>query len=460
MRLRSKLIISNIIASVISVLLLGLLSLNLLESNYKKLVQKNIEDKTNVIVQSLGNQLKDDKWNGYGIESIGIDAMNNGLIIEVKDTKDNVLWDAMKFNHGMCQTILQNLSNNTRSNTKSQIEFVTRTFDIIVNSKKEGSVNISYYGPFYYRDNDLVYLNTIRNAMSFATFIAIALSVTLGLFTSTKLSVMISKVISATTMISKGNYKEISKDSDIEEINTLIDSVNNLSYSLKEQEKLRKVLTKDMSHELRTPLTTLQGNLEGMIDGIWEPSVERLQSCNEEVLRLYRLVGDLENLAQIEKEDTKLNYSEINLADLFGNILNNFEKKFLDKNILVCFNSKDILLYGDKDKLSQALINVISNAEKYTMEGGRVFIDIDHTKDKVNITIKDTGIGIAKEHVPYIFERFYRVDESRTRSTGGSGIGLAITKSIVEAHGGTIKVKSVLDKGTEFTITLPKKELK
>lgn len=460
MKLRSKLIISNIIASVISVLLLGLLSLNLLESNYKKLVQKNIEDKTNIIVQSLGNQLKDDKWNGYGIESIGIDAMNSGLIIEVKDARENVLWDAMKFNHGMCQAILQNLSNNTRSNTKSQIKFITRNFDIIINSKKEGSVNISYYGPFYYRDNDLVYLNTIRNAMSFATFIAIVLSVALGLLTSTKLSVMISKVISATTMISKGNYKEISKDSDIEEINTLIDSVNNLSYSLKEQEKLRKVLTKDMSHELRTPLTTLQGNLEGMIDGIWEPSVERLQSCNEEVLRLYRLVGDLENLAQIEKEDMKLNYSEINLADLLGNILNNFEKKFLDKNILVCFNSKDILLCGDKDKLSQALINVISNAEKYTMEGGRVFIDMDDAKDKVNITIKDTGIGIAKEHVPYIFERFYRVDESRTRSTGGSGIGLAITKSIVEAHGGSIKVKSVLDKGTEFTITLPKKELK
>lgn len=460
MKLRSKLIISNIIASVISVLLLGLLSLNLLESNYKKLVQKNIEDKTNIIVQSLGNQLKDDKWNGYGIENIGIDAMNSGLIIEVKDIRENVLWDAMKFNHGMCQAILQNLSNNTRSNTKSQIKFVTRTFDIIVNSKKEGSVNISYYGPFYYRDNDLVYLNTIRNAMSFATFIAIVLSVALGLLTSTKLSVMISKVVSATTMISKGNYKEISKDSDIEEINTLIDSVNNLSYSLKEQEKLRKVLTKDMSHELRTPLTTLQGNLEGMIDGIWEPSVERLQSCNEEVLRLYRLVGDLENLAQIEQEDMKLNYSEINLADLLGNILNNFEKKFLDKNILVCFNSRDILLYGDKDKLSQALINVISNAEKYTMEGGRVFIDMDNAKDKVNITIKDTGIGIAKEHVPYIFERFYRVDESRTRATGGSGIGLAITKSIVEAHGGSIKVKSVLDKGTEFTITLHQKELK
>lgn len=460
MKLRSKLIISNIIASVISVLLLGLLSLNLLESNYKKLVQKNIEDKTNIIVQSLGNQLKDDKWNGYGIESIGIDAMNSGLIIEVKDARENVLWDAMKFNHGMCQAILQNLSNNTRSNTKSQIKFITRNFDIIVNGKKEGSVNISYYGPFYYRDNDLVYLNTIRNAMSFATFIAIVLSVALGLLTSTKLSVMISKVISATTMISKGNYKEISKDSDIEEINTLIDSVNNLSYSLKEQEKLRKVLTKDMSHELRTPLTTLQGNLEGMIDGIWEPSVERLQSCNEEVLRLYRLVGDLENLAQIEKEDMKLNYSEINLADLLGNILNNFEKKFLDKNILVCFNSKDIILCGDKDKLSQALINVISNAEKYTMEGGRVFIDMDDAKDKVNISIKDTGIGIAKEHVPYIFERFYRVDESRTRATGGSGIGLAITKSIVEAHGGSIKVKSVLDKGTEFTITLPQKELK
>lgn len=456
MKLRNKLIISNIIVSLISILLVGLLSLNLLEINYKKLIQKNIEDKTNVIVQSLGNQIKEGEFNIYGVESIGIDAMNNGLIIEVRNSKDDIIWDAMKFNHGMCQSILQNVIKNTTSNTKSPIKYVTKTFDLIENGRKEGIVNISYYGPFYYRDNDLVYLTSIRNAMVFVSLVALVLSVIFGLFIATKLSAMISKVISATTMISKGNYKKIQKDSDIEEMNTLIEAVNNLSYSLKEQEKLRKILTKDMSHELRTPLTTLQGNLEGMMDGIWEPTTERLQSCNEEVLRLYRLVGDLEKLAQVEQEDMVLNKSNFNMEQLLSNILNNFEKNFLDKNIIVCYDSEPITFYGDKDKLSQALINILSNAEKYTLDNGKIFIKCYGNEKELNITIRDTGIGIGKEHIPYIFERFYRVDESRTRATGGSGIGLAITKSIIEAHGGKVQVKSVLNKGTEFIISLPK----
>ncbi|MPN20802.1 Sensor histidine kinase ResE [bioreactor metagenome] len=248
----------------------------------------------------------------------------------------------------------------------------------------------------------------------------------------------------------------ISNDSDIEEMNTLVDSVNNLSSSLRKQEYLRKVLTKDMSHELRTPLTTLQGNLEGMIDGIWESTPERLQSCNEEVIRLYRLVGDLENLARIEEEQVILNNNEINIGELIASILSNFEKKFLDKNIKVHYKPKDIFIHGDKDKLSQAIINIVSNSEKYTLEGGEVYLSISQEKNKVIIKLRDTGIGIDKEHLPYIFERFYRADESRARATGGSGIGLAITKSIIEAHKGSIEVNSKINEGTEFIMYLPK----
>jgi two-component system, OmpR family, sensor histidine kinase BaeS len=457
MKLRSNLIISNIIVSLISIILVGVLSINMLEAHYKKLVQKNIEDKTTDIVQLLAKQYKSGNWNVYAMENIGVDAMNNGLIIEVLDNNKQVIWDAMAFNHGMCQSILQNVSNNTRSNSNAPIKYVTKTFDLIIDNNKEGVVNISYYGPFYYRDNDLAYLNSLRNAMVFVAFIALALSITIGLLISTKLSAMISKVVRGTTMISKGNYNMISEKSDIVEMNTLIEAVNDLASSLRKQEHLRKVLTKDMSHELRTPLTTLQGTLEGIIDGIWEPTVERLQSCNEEVLRLYRLVGDLENLAKIEEEDISLNKVTMNLGDLIANILSNFEKKFLDKKIEVHYEQKDIFIEVDKDKLSQAIINIISNGEKYTLEYGHMFIDIYEELNSVVICIKDTGIGIAKEHLPYIFERFYRVDESRTRSTGGSGIGLAITKSIVEAHGGSIEVNSVINKGTEFKIVLQKK---
>lgn len=456
MRLRSKLIISNVIVSLISIILVGILSMNLLESNYKKLIQKNIEDKTKGIVQSIEKQYKSDGWNLYAMENIGIDAMNNGLILEVVDNNNEVIWDAMEFNHGMCQNILQNVSNNTRKNSKAPIKYVTKTFELIINNEKQGIVNISYYGPFYYRDNDLVYLNSLRNAMVFVAIFALILSIAVGLFISTKLSNMISKVVTSTSMISKGNYNMISNDSNISEMNTLVEAVNNLSSSLRKQEQLRKVLTKDISHELRTPLTTLQGNLEGMIDGIWEPTEERLQSCNEEVSRLYRLVGDLENLAKTEEEQVVLNKSNINIGNLISNILSNFEKKFLDKDITLHYESKDVFLQGDKDKLSQAIINILSNGEKYTLQGGHIYINVGEEKDKIIIKIKDTGIGIDREHLPFIFERFYRVDESRTRATGGSGIGLAITKSIIEAHDGRVEVKSIINKGSEFTISLPK----
>ncbi len=430
--------------------------MNLLESNYKKLIQKNIEDKTKGIVQSIEKQYKSDGWNLYAMENIGIDAMNNGLILEVVDNNNEVVWDAMEFNHGMCQNILQNVSNNTRKNSNAPIKYVTKTFELIINNEKQGIVNISYYGPFYYRDNDLVYLNSLRNAMVFVAVFALILSIAIGLLISTKLSNMISKVVTSTSMISKGNYNMISNDSNIAEMNTLVEAVNNLSSSLRKQEHLRKVLTKDISHELRTPLTTLQGNLEGMIDGIWEPTEERLQSCNEEVSRLYRLVGDLENLAKTDEEQVVLNKSNINIGNLISNILSNFEKKFLDKDITLHYESKDVFLQGDRDKLSQAVINILSNGEKYTLQGGHIYVSIGEEKDKIIIKIKDTGIGIDKEHLPFIFERFYRVDESRTRATGGSGIGLAITKSIVEAHHGKVEVKSIINEGSEFTISLPK----
>ncbi|WP_192812637.1 sensor histidine kinase [Clostridium tunisiense] len=430
--------------------------MNLLESNYKKLIQKNIEDKTKGIVQSIEKQYKSDGWNLYAMENIGIDAMNNGLILEVVDNNNEVVWDAMEFNHGMCQNILQNVSNNTRKNSNAPIKYVTKTFELIINNEKQGIVNISYYGPFYYRDNDLVYLNSLRNAMVFVAVFALILSIAIGLLISTKLSNMISKVVTSTSMISKGNYNMISNDSNIAEMNTLVEAVNNLSSSLRKQEHLRKVLTKDISHELRTPLTTLQGNLEGMIDGIWEPTEERLQSCNEEVSRLYRLVGDLENLAKTDEEQVVLNKSNINIGNLISNILSNFEKKFLDKDITLHYESKDVFLQGDRDKLSQAVINILSNGEKYTLQGGHIYVSIGEEKDKIIIKIKDTGIGIDKEHLPFIFERFYRVDESRTRATGGSGIGLAITKSIVEAHHGNVEVKSIINEGSEFTISLPK----
>lgn len=222
-------------------------------------------------------------------------------------------------------------------------------------------------------------------------------------------------------------------------------------------ENMRKRLTSDISHELRTPLTSIQTYLEAMIDGIWEPSEERLISVNEEVIRISHLVNQLKNLAKFDSEESKLDISEVDLKQLVKNIIYNNESYALEKNININSSLEDIRAFIDKEKISQVIINLISNAIRYTNNNGEIFIKLYKVEDFIKISVKDNGIGIPKESVDYIFERFYRVDKSRCRNTGGTGVGLTICKSIIDLHGGNIEVKSELNIGSEFIITIPKK---
>jgi signal transduction histidine kinase len=191
-----------------------------------------------------------------------------------------------------------------------------------------------------------------------------------------------------------------------------------------------------------------------MIDGLWEPTTERLISCQEEIKRLKRLVGDLEHLTKYESENLKLDKTKFNLNEVIKNIILNFEKEFLSKGVRLTFHGNDNYIYADKDKISQVIVNLLSNALKYTHGGSEVNISIYEDKDHTMISVKDTGIGIAEKDLPYIFERFYRTDDSRNRKTGGAGIGLTIVKAIVEAHGGSISVESKLSEGTEFIVKI------
>ena len=197
--------------------------------------------------------------------------------------------------------------------------------------------------------------------------------------------------------------------------------------------------------------------MEAMIDGVWEPNKERLSSCHEEILRINRLVGDLEKLSKYEGENLILNKSAFDIKELVMTISNNFETDFKNKAIKFSISSESLFLKADRDKISQVFVNLLSNAVKYTPPGGNISIttykDLDDNCIKIKFT--DTGYGISLEDLPYIFERFYRADKSRNRMTGGSGIGLAIAKAIIDAHEGGISVTSEIDKGTEFIVSLP-----
>jgi signal transduction histidine kinase len=167
-------------------------------------------------------------------------------------------------------------------------------------------------------------------------------------------------------------------------------------------------------------------------------------------------VGELETLSRYDSESLELHKERFEVSELIKRILLNFENGFQTQGVKLELAEGEAWTNADRDKISQVLVNLVSNALKYTLAGGKVLIEARETADEVFVSVSDTGIGIPEDDLPYIFERFYRTDKSRSRATGGSGIGLTVAKSIVDAHGGRITVESKPNRGSTFTVSLPK----
>lgn len=230
---------------------------------------------------------------------------------------------------------------------------------------------------------------------------------------------------------------------------------------LKKLEQMRKDFVANVSHELKTPITSIKGFSETLLDGAMkdESTLEAFLSIIlKESDRLQTLIEELLDLSKLEQQGFHLNIEEIDIEVLLTEILTMLKGKADKKRIFLEMapTSTTFLIKGDYYRLKQVFINLISNAIAYTPIEGYVEISISDNENKVNIQIKDTGIGIDKEEIPRIFERFYRVDKARSRNSGGTGLGLAIVKHIIEAHKGSISVHSVKDKGSIFTISLDK----
>jgi len=457
--LRTRLSLSYIFVALICVFLAGILTNLLLEKHFRDYIIKNQESMSREIVSSVSRQYTEDgKWNTDSIENICISALEKGMIIKVSDSSGKVIWDATVHDNSKCQEIISHMAQNMRNRYPGwEGGYVVDEYPIFSSLNEIGKIEIGYIGPYYFSDSDLDFINTVNRLMMAVAVFSFFLSLFIGAMMAKRLSTPISGIISTARMISKGYYSDrATVKSNTWEIDQLAETVNNLAETLENQESIRKRLTADVAHELRTPLATLQSHMEAMIDGIWEPDTERLKSCHEEIIRINRLVGDLEKLARYESENLVLTRTSFDISELIRNLVRNFETGFMNKDISVSFSGEEETVYADKDKISQVIINLLSNAQKYTREGGRVEITVKGGNEATEIRIKDNGIGIPPEDLPHVFERFYRADKSRNRLTGGAGIGLTITKAIVEAHKGKIMVQSKLNEGTEFIIFLPK----
>lgn len=229
-------------------------------------------------------------------------------------------------------------------------------------------------------------------------------------------------------------------------------------------ERMRTEFVANVSHELRTPLTSINGFIETLLDGAMDdPATARhfLEIMNDEGKRLSNLIDDLLKLSRLEDRRNKLNKQPVNLPELINNTVKMFKVRALEKDIEVTTALPDNLpeVPGDEGFLTQVMVNLVDNAIKYTLPGGKVKIFAAFNEHEVKVSVADTGIGIPAESLPRVFERFYRVDKARSRDMGGTGLGLAITKHIVEAHGGKIKAKSS-EEGSVFSFSLPLQEVK
>lgn len=279
---------------------------------------------------------------------------------------------------------------------------------------------------------------------------------------------ILTTIVDALQRISAGDLSvQLPKtgSAELKQISELMNQVvGNLKRDIAKFERLERVRSEflaNVSHELRTPIFNIQGFIETLIDGaIDDPNVNRefLQKALAHSERLNVLLNDLIEISRIESGEMRMSFRYFDitafLKNVIGEVLPKAEKKSL--KIVEYLNSNEVLVLGDKERLRQVLYNLIDNSIKYTDPGGTIEAGSDELANSVRVFVRDTGVGIGEEHLPRIFERFYRVDKDRSRSVGGTGLGLAIVKHIIEAHHSKVEVKSELGKGSEFSFVLKK----
>jgi len=300
------------------------------------------------------------------------------------------------------------------------------------------------------------FLDAIHHHMFWG--VAVALTFTL-LFTYLLTSWVLRPLLQITAITKKvadGNFSERINVVSRYEGGQLADAFNHMAENLETIERLRKNMVADISHELRTPLTNLRGYLEGLSDAVIPPDRETFQMLEQEVLRLVHLVDDLQQLARADAAKAFLDCRELSLHELLGQIMELYRPKFQEKGIEVQWrlDPASDRVTADRDKLLQAIRNLADNAWKYTPPGGCVTITVQRSADGTRTIFANSGAVIAEEDIPYLFERFFRADRSRSRDAGGAGIGLAIVKELIEAHGGTVGAESDAG-GTRVWFTLP-----
>lgn len=435
----------------------ALVSNVLIQRQFENYVSRQQSERVEELAQNLASQYDAEKgtWNVDYIHGMGMYALDEGYILRLSDADGRVLWDAENHDMTLCSQVMHGISERMESQRPGlQGDFVTRRFPLTNGGTAVGYLDVSYFSPYALNESGFQFLSSLNRILAGVGVVSLAAAVAMGALTAGRIVRPIEKTVEATRRIARGEYDAVVEgENRILELRELSGAVDDMAQALKRQEELRRRLTSDVAHELRTPLCNVSSYLEMMMIGAWEPTQERLEGCYKELERLSGLVSDLERLRQAE--NAELNLTDVALKALSEEAAASFIGQLKKKNLAWHIDGEEVHVRGDAGRLRQILTNLISNAVKYTPQGGEIAVTVRRADGEAEVEVADTGIGISREDQEKIFERFYRTDASRSRATGGAGIGLTIARSLAQAHGGTLKVRSEPGKGSAFVLRVP-----
>lgn len=456
MKISKKMILSFLFIILVSLLIVGTTYNLMIKKEFNNfLVQEQYETHNN-IAEEINTIFKN---NNYVIYPRDLNYYSNleDVDISITNLDQEVISSCFARNKGMHNHGHMNRNNSILKNDDNYKE---SQFPLIKNDQRIGNIVIGFVDSSYLTDNAQLFLKTLRPSLLISGVLASIIGLIVSLFISNSLTKPIITITKTAGEMTKGNFtpcKEIK--SKTKEINELSKSINELGKNLKVQEKIRKRYASDISHELRTPITTIQSHLEAIIDGIWEPNEKHLNILISEVHRLSNLVDDLNKSFSHETYFSALNIENFNLSKEVEKIAITYNPILQRDGYNFSYDIEgNIFIDMDIDKLNQIIFNILSNAKNHMNRKGDIHLNLYKDENYAKIIIQDNGIGIKNEDLPYVLDRFYKSDSSRSSTSNSSGIGLSIVNSFVKEHGGELNIESEYNIGTKVTIKFPLKK--
>lgn len=455
--LRSQLIFQYMVIVIVCMLVIPTAISELLEWQFKNFLYERLDEYETEFADYFASLYEETgTWRARGIFPRGSDFIRWPIaIIQIKDSEGNLVRSYSRF---MVQSgPMQGRAHHQRGPVILPEGLQVRSRDIIARGERVGQVFFTIL-PFD-KSPESNFLKNFNRIMYYAVAVMLVISAMIAIFMAYRISTPVLIAARRAQQISTGKYTvEGQAASNIMELQTLIESVDRLGRSLEEQEDLRKRLMSDIAHELRNPVTVIKSHLEAIEDGVWDATPERIRLTVSEVDRLSQLIREVEKLTSIEGAAHSLSVEKTDASLVVERAALVFDPLYKNKGVELKRDiEQNVMMFLDGAKIRQVAENLLSNALRYTDAGGSVTVTMRAGDEGMTLVVADTGIGIDAKDLQYIFERFYRTDVSRARTSGGIGIGLAIVKAIVEAHGGTISVESAPGEGSRFIVKIPKR---